>query len=212
MSEHKKTDKNTPRLSRRTFLKSIGVSSVSVAAVQGEGMVGQLEKAGLLEKDNIVGPGKVRVSFILNGKETEILVEPRTTLVEALRDHIHLTGTKIGCNRGACGACTVIMDAKAVLSCMTLALDASGKKIETIEGLAKNEEQLHPIQEAFIEHDAVQCGFCASGMVMSSKHLLDKNKDPSEIEIREAVSGNLCRCGTYPHVFKAVEAAVKKLK
>jgi aerobic-type carbon monoxide dehydrogenase small subunit (CoxS/CutS family) len=133
-------------------------------------------------------------------------------LVEAIRDYLHLTGTKIGCNRGACGACTVILDGKSVASCMTLALDAVGKPIETIEGLEKSKEKLHPLQEAFIEHDALQCGFCTSGMIMSAKHLLDKTRTPNSQEIKEAVSGNLCRCGTYPHVFNAVETAAKKMK
>ena len=141
-----------------------------------------------------------------------VMVEPRTTLAEVLRNELHLTGTKIGCNRGACGACTILLDGVAVLSCMTLALDTIGKSIETIEGLAENEEKLHPLQEAFIEHDAYQCGFCTSGMIMSVKDLLDHNSNPQSEEIKNAVSGNICRCGTHPHVFRAVETAAKKLK
>jgi len=207
----KKSDK-TPKLTRRTFIKSIGISSVGVAAVKGEGMVGQLQKAGILEKDTIVGPGKIKVTFQVNGKSVSSQIEPRTMLAEAIRDHLNLTGTKIGCNRGACGACTVILNGRAVASCMTLALDAVGKLIETIEGLEKSKEELHPLQEAFIDHDAMQCGFCTSGMIMSAKHLLDKTQSPNTQEIKEAVSGNLCRCGTYPHVFNAVETAAKKLK
>ena len=209
--QHKKKD-NTPKLTRRTFIKSVGISSVGVATVKGEGMLGQLQKAGILQKDTIVGPGKITVTFQVNGKNVSAKIEPRTTLAEALHDYLHLTGTKIGCNRGACGACTVILDGKAVPSCMTLALDAIGKPIETIEGLEESKDKLHPLQDAFIEHDAMQCGFCVSGMIMSAKHLLDKTKTPTSDEIREAVSGNLCRCGTYPHVFKAVESAAKKMK
>jgi aerobic-type carbon monoxide dehydrogenase small subunit (CoxS/CutS family) len=212
MGEKQKKQDDTPKLSRRTFIKSVGLSSVGVAAARGEGMVGQLQKAGILEKDKILGPGKIQVSFQVNGKVVPASIEPRTMLVEAIRDHLVLTGTKIGCNRGACGACTVILDGKAVASCMTLALDAIGKSIETIEGLEKSKEELHPIQTSFIEHDAMQCGFCTSGMIMSSKHLLDKTKSPSDAEIKEAVSGNLCRCGTYPHVFSAIKTAAKKMK
>ena len=212
MGDKRKNKENTPKLTRRTFIKSIGISSVGVAAVKGEGMVGQLQKAGILQKDSIVGPGKIKVTFQVNGKNVSSQIEPRTTLAEALRDYLHLTGTKIGCNRGACGACTVILAGKAVPSCMTLALDAVGKPIETIEGLEKSKEKLHPLQEAFIEHDAMQCGFCTSGMIMSAKHLLDKKQIPTAEEIKEAVSGNLCRCGTYPHVFKAVETAAKNSK
>jgi aerobic-type carbon monoxide dehydrogenase small subunit (CoxS/CutS family) len=206
-----KSDK-TPKFTRRTFIKSIGISSVSVAAVKGEGMVGQLQKAGILEKDKIVGPGKINVSFKVNGKTMTTRIEPRTMLVDAIRDHLNLSGTKIGCNRGACGACTVILDGKAVAACMTLALDAVGKTIGTIEGLEESKDKLHPIQEAFIEHDAMQCGFCTSGMIMSAKHLLDEKKSPTQAQIKNAVSGNLCRCGTYPHVFKAIETASKKMK
>ena len=210
MGEENKKRNNAPKLTRRTFLKSVGVSSVSVAAVRGDGVVGKLEKVGLLEKDIIVGPGKVTAELIVNGKKMMVSVDPRTTLAEVLRRELHLTGTKIGCNRGACGACTIIMDGVAISSCMTLALDAIGKPLETIEGLAESEEKLHPLQEAFIEHDAYQCGFCTSGMIMSAKELLDHNSSPKLDDIKGAVSGNICRCGTYPHIFKAVEKAAKK--
>jgi aerobic-type carbon monoxide dehydrogenase small subunit (CoxS/CutS family) len=212
MGEKRKNHENTPKFTRRTFIKSIGISSVGVAAVKGEGMVGQLQKAGILQRDTIVGPGKIKITLQVNGKNVNTQIEPRTMLAEAIRDHLHLTGTKIGCNRGSCGACTVILEGKAVPSCMTLALDAIGKPIETIEGLEESKDKLHPLQEAFIEHDALQCGFCTSGMIMSAKHLLDKTKSPTTEEIKEAVSGNLCRRGTYPHVFNAVETAAKKIK
>ena len=212
MGEKPKSKKNTPKLTRRTFIKSVGLSSVGVAAVKGEGMVGQLQKAGILEKDKIFRPGKIMVSFLVNGQNVSAEIEPKTMLAEAIRDQLNLIGTKIGCNRGSCGACTVILDGKAVVSCMTLALDALGKPIETIEGLEESKDKLHPLQDAFIEHDALQCGFCTSGMIMSAKHLLDKTKSPTYEEIKKAVSGNLCRCGTYPHVFNAVETAAKKMK
>lgn len=212
MGESSKKLKDTLKVSRRSFLKSVGVSSVSVAAAKGEGVVGKLQEAGLLEKDKIVGPGKINVSLNVNGETIKTTIEPRTTLAEVLHDSLGLTGTKIGCDRGACGACTVILDGIVIASCMTLALDAVNRKIETIEGLSEEIENLHPLQEAFIEEDAMQCGFCTSGLIMSSKGLLDQNADPTLEEIKNAVSGNLCRCGTYPHVFKAVESAVKKMK
>jgi aerobic-type carbon monoxide dehydrogenase small subunit (CoxS/CutS family) len=212
MVKKDKKDFAAPKLSRRTFLKSLGVSSVTVGAARGESVIGRLQKVGILEKDKIVGPGKVKVKLLVNGKRIKVRVEPRATLAEVLRSQLQLTGTKIGCDRGACGACTVIMGGKAVSSCMTLALDAVGHPIETIEGLALDKEKLDPIQEAFIEYDALQCGFCTSGMIMSSKHLLDHNKQPSIEDIKTAVSGNICRCGTYANVFKAVESAAKKTK
>jgi aerobic-type carbon monoxide dehydrogenase small subunit (CoxS/CutS family) len=212
MADSIKKRKDPPKLSRRSFLKSISATSVGVAAVRGEGMVGQLEKAGILEKDQIVGPGTVKAGFIVNGEQIPLEIEPRTTLSEAIRDYLKLTGTKIGCDRGACGACTVILNGKAVNSCITLALDAVGLPVETIEGLESDENTLHLLQESFIEHDALQCGFCTSGMIMSAKHLLDVKTNPSPEEIKAAVSGNLCRCATYPHVFKAVENAAKKMK
>jgi xanthine dehydrogenase YagT iron-sulfur-binding subunit len=212
MGDSIKKRKDPPKLSRRNFLKSISATSVGVAAVRGEGMVGQLQKAGILEKDQVVGPGAVTVTLLVNSRQLSIEIEPRTTLADALRDYLNLTGTKIGCNRGACGACTVLLNGKPVNACMTLALDAIGLPVETIEGLENDDHNLHPVQESFIEHDALQCGFCTSGMIMSVKGLLDENKNPSAEEIKSAVSGNLCRCGTYPHIFKAVQDAAKQMK
>ncbi len=212
MKENKKTGEGVPRLSRRTFIKSLGVSSVGVVTAKGSGIVGELERTGILGKDKILGPGPVRISLTVNGRPFSVSVEPRTTLAEVIRESLSLTGTKTGCERGACGACTVLLEGKAVPSCMILALDVSGRSIETIEGLSSRKEELHPIQEAFIEADAMQCGFCTSGMIMSSKGLLDANKNPTLHEIKTAVSGNMCRCGTYPHVFKAVQSAAGKMK
>jgi aerobic-type carbon monoxide dehydrogenase small subunit (CoxS/CutS family) len=151
-----------------------------------------------------LGPSPVSVSLTVNGKPHHLLVEPRVVLVDALRDRIGLTGTKSVCGRGACGACTVLIDGASQCSCLLLAVEVAGKSITTIEGL-KSDNRLAPIQQAFVEADAMQCGFCTSGMVMSCKALLDRNPHPSRSEIREAVAGNLCRCGTYPHVFAAVE-------
>jgi len=156
------------------------------------------------ESDPTLGPSPVPVSLKVNGQAHQLLVEPRVVLVDALRDRIGLTGTKTVCGRGACGACTVLVDGAPQCSCLLLAVEVTGKSITTIEGL-KTDNRLTPVQQAFVEADALQCGFCTSGMVMSCKALLDRNPHPSSAEIREAVAGNLCRCGTYPHVFTAME-------
>lgn len=153
-----------------------------------------------------VGPGPAPLELKVNGAVHRLSVEPRVTLADALRERIGLTGTKIVCGRGACGACTVLLDGETVCSCLMLAHEASGRSITTIEGIAAG-GRLTPLQEAFIEADALQCGFCTSGMVLSCQRLLDRNPKPSRPEIREAISGNLCRCGTYNHVFDAVERA-----
>lgn len=153
-----------------------------------------------------LGPGPAPLELKINGATHRLSVEPRVTLADALRERIGLTGTKIVCGRGACGACTVLLDGETVCSCLMLAHEASGRSITTIEGIAAG-GRLTPLQEAFIEADALQCGFCTSGMVLSCQRLLDRNPKPSRPEIREAISGNLCRCGTYNHVFDAVERA-----
>ena len=151
-----------------------------------------------------LGPQAVPIELQVNGKLQHLTVEPRVVLADALRDRLGLTGTKVVCGRGACGACTVLIDGESACSCLLLAAEVQGKKITTIEGLA-SDGRLAPIQEAFVAADALQCGFCTSGMVMSCKSLLDHNPKPTREEIRHAISGNLCRCGTYPHVFEAVE-------
>ena len=153
-----------------------------------------------------LGPGPEPLTLKINGAVHRLSLEPRVMLVDALRERIGLTGTKVVCGRGACGACTVLVDGETACSCLLLAHDVAGKDITTIEGLAANGE-LTPLQKAFIEADALQCGFCTSGMVMSCHHLLASNPKPSRPEIRAAVAGNLCRCGTYNHVFEAVERA-----
>jgi aerobic-type carbon monoxide dehydrogenase small subunit (CoxS/CutS family) len=153
-----------------------------------------------------VGPGKVPLKLKINGEVRSVNVEPRTTLAEALRDELHLTGTKVVCDRGSCSACTVMLDKTPVCSCMTLAVDVADRSVTTIEGLAHGED-LHPIQASFIEHDALQCGFCTSGMLMSCASLLERNPKPSADDVRTAISGNICRCATYPRVLEAVVAA-----
>jgi len=152
------------------------------------------------------GASPLAVNVIVNGTARTGSFEPRTTLAEALRDAWGLTGTKIGCDRGACGSCTVLLDGLAVNSCLTLVHDADGRKVTTIEGLG-DPEAMAPIQKAFVDADALQCGFCTPGMVVSCSALLAKNAHPSAHDVKEAVSGNLCRCGTYTGVFAACEAA-----
>jgi carbon-monoxide dehydrogenase small subunit len=154
---------------------------------------------------------KCPVKLKVNGDEFELYVEPQRTLLEVLREDLGLTGTKYSCGAGECGACTVLLDGESIVSCMTLAVEADGKSVETIEGMAKGGE-LHPIQEAFLEHGAIQCGFCTPGMVMQAKALLDENLNPTEEEIKQYMRGNLCRCGTYPRMVKAIIAAAEKMK
>jgi aerobic-type carbon monoxide dehydrogenase small subunit (CoxS/CutS family) len=150
------------------------------------------------------------IELRVNGKNYRVKVEAWRTLVEVLRETLGLMGTKKSCNEGECGACTVIMDGRAVTSCLVLALDAQGKDIVTIEGLSKGEE-IHPIQESFLKHGGLQCGFCTPGMVMSAKALLDENKHPTLKDAREAISGNLCRCTGYQHIVDAI-LGVSKMK
>ncbi len=150
------------------------------------------------------------LKFTLNGEPMEIPVSPSDMLVDVLRDKLELTGTKKGCGKGECGACTVIMNGKAVASCLVPALKAMGANVETVEGVANG--KAHPLQETFMDLGAVQCGFCTPGMVMSSKALLDENPKPTKAEIREAIAGNICRCTGYVKIEEAVEAAVQKLQ
>jgi len=154
---------------------------------------------------------KQLIKLRVNGVDEEAFVEPWWSLAQVLREELNLTGTKIGCDTGNCGACTVLVDGKVVKSCLLLAVKAKGREILTIEGLTGN-GKLHPLQEAFIEHFAVQCGYCTPGMIMAAKGLLDGNLDPTEEEVREALRGNLCRCTGYVKIVEAVLAAAKKTK
>ena len=155
------------------------------------------------EPVGVVGPGPMPVTLEVNGNAYVLSLSPRTTLAQALREHLELTGTKIACDRGSCSACTVWLDGTPVASCMVLAVDVGTRAVTTIEGLARG-ERLHPVQSAFIAHDAVQCGFCTPGLVMTCAALLKSNPQPTEEAVRAAISGHLCRCGTYPHVLAAV--------
>ena len=151
------------------------------------------------------GPSKKILELKVNGEDHEILIPPHLTLLEVLREHLELMGTKEGCGEGVCGSCTVLMDGRPVRSCLTLALEASGHEITTIEGLAEP-EKLHPIQDSFIKHGAVQCGFCTPGMVLSAKALLDENPAPNETQVRDALAANVCRCTGYAKIVEAVLA------
>ncbi|MGH7751049.1 MAG: (2Fe-2S)-binding protein [Candidatus Dormibacteria bacterium] len=152
----------------------------------------------------------VDVLLRVNGAEHALRLDPRTTLLDALRDHLHLTGTKKGCDMGQCGACTVIVDGRRIVSCLTLAVMESGHEVTTVEGLARGEE-LHPVQRAFLEHDGLQCGYCTPGQIMSAVALLDERCGPDDVDVREAMSGNLCRCGAHPGIIAAVQQARTEL-
>lgn len=151
------------------------------------------------------------IRFRLNGKKTDVLIDPTQTLLWVLRNHFGLTGTKFGCGRGFCGSCTVLIDNEPVRSCMLPVGEVTGKKVVSIEGLAKN-GRLHPVQKAFIEHDALQCGYCTPGMIMSATGLLMKNSAPSTQEISEGLEENLCRCGAHVRIIEAVHTASKEMK
>jgi xanthine dehydrogenase YagT iron-sulfur-binding subunit len=192
--------------SRRQFIKGTGIA-VSASVFASEGLL----KAALPEKATAAaGPGAVPVRLKINGREHLLRLEPRVTLLDALRNHLDLTGAKKVCDRASCGACTVIIDGRPVYSCTVLAIDAQGKSIETIEGLAPN-DRLHPVSQAFVDHDAQQCGFCTAGFVMAVKAYLDKHPHPTYDEAKLALNGNLCRCGTYVGVRHAVLEAAGKM-
>ena len=153
---------------------------------------------------------KQLIQLRVNGEEHDVVVSPNETLIEVLRDRLELTGTKMGCGEGACGTCTVLLDGEPVRSCLTLAVEVQGKEIVTIEGLAEG-AKLHPVQEAFMEHGAIQCGFCSPGMILTGKALLDENPHPTEEEVRRAISGVVCRCTGYVKIVDAIMGAADAL-
>ncbi|MFY9610263.1 MAG: (2Fe-2S)-binding protein [Blastocatellia bacterium] len=189
-------------LSRRSFLKVSGIS-LSVPLVMGHRII---KVAGAEVK--IYGPGKVPLALTVNGKKYAAEVEPRVTLLEALRGDLDLTGSKRVCDRATCGACTVIVDGKPAYSCSLLAIEAQGKAVTTVEGLMQG-ARLHPVQQAFVDNDAQQCGFCTPGFVVACKAFLDKNPNPTPEQIERGLGGNLCRCGTYVGIRAAVMQAAK---
>jgi xanthine dehydrogenase YagT iron-sulfur-binding subunit len=193
-----------PGFSRRMFLRG----TAGGAAVTG--LLTLSGKARAAKPPPVHGPGPVPITLRVNGAARAVKIEPRTTLAIALRDQLKLTGTKIGCDRGACGACTVHLDGVPALACTTLAIEVGTRAVTTIEGLARG-DALHPVQQAFIEQDAMQCGFCTPGMVMNAIDLLQKKPDPSEHDIRHWLEGNLCRCTGYHNIVEAVRAAAQTL-
>ena len=192
-------------LTRRGFLTTIGVSAVSLAVAD------KLNATPAAEAEMTERGDMTKVLLLINGRSYRLLVEPRWSLLYVLREGLGLTGTKVGCERGECGACTVLIDDVPRYACMTLAVEVEGSKITTLEGLMKGEE-LGPVQQAFAEHDAFQCGYCTPGQIMAVEGLLRKNPRPSVEEIRRGMSGNLCRCGAYKHIVNAAQHAAEMKK
>ncbi|MFN0057126.1 MAG: (2Fe-2S)-binding protein [Planctomycetota bacterium] len=198
-----------PDVSRREFLKGAsltiaavgltGANATTVAATQDAGAAGA----------RVVGPDKVPIQFTLNGQAMAVSAEPHVTLLDLVRDEIGLTGAKRVCDRGACGACTMLIDGRTANSCSVLAIDVAGKSVTSIEGLTPGDE-LSALQEAFVECDALQCGFCTPGMVVACSSVLSRTPNPTRAQIAEGIAGNICRCGTYQNIFEAVELAARK--
>lgn len=205
-----KKDQNVRKLpdagfSRRGFIQGVGIGGGAI----GTGLL-EPEAAAAQSGGQVVGPGEVPVTLWINGKEHKLNVEPRVTLLDALRDRLGITGAKRVCDRGTCGACTVLVEGKAVYACSMLAVEAEGMDIQTVEGLSKGSE-LHPIMKAFVKHDAQQCGFCTPGFVVAAKAFIDENPNPTEDDVKDGLGGNLCRCGTYMGIRKAVVEAAKEM-
>ena len=197
--------------SRREFLGRLAAISAGLTVVTPLARAKQAAEKSASKESSKTESGLMEVSLKVNGKNETLRIDPRVTLLDALRDRIQLTCTKKGCDHGQCGACTVHIDGKSVLSCLTLAVMARGKEITTIEGLAKGDE-LHPVQEAFIACDGFQCGYCTSGQIMSAVACIQDGHIDSDTEIREFMSGNLCRCGAYPNIVDAIKMAAPKMK
>jgi xanthine dehydrogenase YagT iron-sulfur-binding subunit len=191
--------KDEPGFSRRSFLKTVGASGVAA------GVLGKTPGADA-QTVNAVGPDAVRVTLNVNGKSLVLQLEPRVTLLDALRNRTDLTGNKRGCDRGACGACTMIVDGRTVYACSTLAIEVQGKKIRSVDGLASANGQLHPVQQAFCDKDALMCGFCTPGFIMASVGLLEKHPNATAEQIKKGLDGNICRCGTFNRIFEAVSS------
>lgn len=189
----------TGRVSRRDFLRGLGTTAVSAATLGAQSFASELAQ---VNAEKVQGPGAVPVTLSVNGERRSLTLEPRVTLLEALRMNAGLTGAKEACDRATCGACTVLLNSEPVYACSILAIDAQGAEIETVEGLTKSGE-LTRLQHAFVDKDGLQCGFCTPGFVLTLTALLRKNPHPTEAEIRKACSGNLCRCGSQPRIIAA---------
>jgi xanthine dehydrogenase YagT iron-sulfur-binding subunit len=190
-------------MTRRSFIKGVGVGAAAAAAASGT-----LSALAAAETKEVKPEEMQKLTLKVNGRSHRLLVEPRWSLLFVLREKMGLAGTKIGCERGECGACTVLINGVPRYACMTLALEAEGDEITTVEGLMEGEE-LGPVQQAFVENDAFQCGYCTPGQIMAAEGLLRANSPLTVTEIQKGMSGNLCRCGAYVHIFRAVEAAAK---
>ena len=201
--EHDETKTGFGRgVTRRKFLKTMG-SGAAIAAAS-DALTGRAIAEAEVIKPEVI----VRVNLIINGLRRSLVVEPRWSLLYVLREQLGLTGTKVGCERGECGACTVLIDEVPRYACLTLAVEAQETRIVTLEGLLHG-ERLGAVQQAFVEHDAFQCGYCTPGQIMSTEGLLRSNPVPNPAEIRRAMSGNLCRCGAYAHIYKAIGRAAE---
>ncbi len=201
-------EKNPPGsgFSRRNFLKTIGAGAAAT------GLVREVSDTTVVEAaSDVQGPGEISITLNINGKSEKVSVEPRVTLLDALRNRLDHTGAKKVCDRGTCGACTVLIDGQPAYSCSMLAVEAEGRKITTVEGLG-TPEQLSALQASFVEHDAQQCGFCTPGFIVASTALLNKNSNPTAEDVDEALGGNLCRCGTYANMTSAIMDAAKAMK
>jgi xanthine dehydrogenase YagT iron-sulfur-binding subunit len=206
MENPKHEEQGTQGVSRRRFFNSVASGAAEAAILTLPAAAAPQAPAELLRDGEMV-----KASLNINGRTHTLMVEPRWSLQYVLRDRLELMGTKDGCERGECGACTVLIDGLARYACLTLALEAVGAQITTLEGLMDG-EKLGPVQQAFVEEDAMQCGYCTCGQVVSVEALLRKTPDPTLEEIREGVSGNLCRCGSYAHIFKAAQRAAQLKK
>ena len=209
MKKDKRNPQRDPKnsskgFSRRGFLAGVGTAVVSSAVLKPGTQTAEAQILRVSRQEELQD-----ITITVNGVKYQVSVEPRWTLAEVLRDHLGLTGTKIGCNAGECGACTVLLDGKNVYSCSQLAVWVDGKSVTTVEGLAAGGE-LDPLQKAFIEHDAPQCGYCTSGQLMSAKALLARNPNPTREEVQRGLTGNLCRCSNYNRIVESVLAASQK--
>jgi aerobic-type carbon monoxide dehydrogenase small subunit (CoxS/CutS family) len=203
MSDRTHNESHQPELSRRSFLKGLGTAVVASATVPVSAVAAEVEELQKLGRAKTLGPGPVPITLDVNGKPLKLTVEPRVTLLDALRNYSNLTGSKEVCDRAACGACTVLFDGEPIYSCMKLAVEAQGHAITTVEGLAEG-GKLTAVQQAIVESDASMCGYCTPGFIMTATALLKKNAHPTVDDVRTACSGNLCRCGTQARMLTAV--------
>jgi xanthine dehydrogenase YagT iron-sulfur-binding subunit len=192
-------------VSRRDFLKSAGVTSLATA-VTTAGVADAEAQTG----PRVVGPGDVPVTLMVNGKRVELRIEPRVTLLDSIRNRADLTGNKRVCDRGTCGACTMIVDGRTVYACSTLAIEVQGKQVRTVDGLAAANGTLHPVQQAFVDKDGLMCGFCTPGFVVATVALLEKIPNPTPEQARRGLDGNICRCGTFVRIMEACMSAASK--